>query len=926
MIFKQLIIFSSVIFMINGMFMNEDDRARLLAEAEPDEDLFLAEISTFDGGKSCLQIYQDIQRRCLEVDALVNQTLDEMTEFEDSDSCFVKFRCDINYALSDSLPNEFDDIVEITRESAVIMSGDTNGYWNLDRVDQSSLPLNKNDFESSHTGAGVNVYIVDTGVLVDHEQFEGRAQEGADFAFEGDAIDRHGHGTHCAGTALGKDTGVAKNANLIGVKVLGASGSGSTSGVIKGIEWAVRHQKHNYGGQPAVISLSLGGSKNNAMNSAARNAHKAGHIVVLAAGNNNGDACDVSPAGSGGDGRKGGPITVGSTDKQDRRSSFSNYGDCVDVFAPGSSIKSSWIGWGNNQYKTISGTSMATPLVAGIAATMLEKHGGNRNAAQDELLAIVSLNKLKDVRGNNNELIQTTRTGTVGSPTVKPTRPPTFSPAVLTVSGYTTTKFYPATFAVYPSSENTISGPLARTDNLCDPHKNNEYLGQIVMVERGGCMFYEKAKHLQNAGAIAVLITQDSYAEPFTPEYNGNGNDLTIPVAMISRRIGERFDNFITMTATWGLDPKISKPNPPTATQPPVSGTHAPTVPPTNKVVDESPKFNKIFKPNEIPGIMCATANKYQYIKKNVKSKSAEKCAKACLKHKNCKFINYRENADVNIRCQLLKKCDQMTATGDWIAYGRVKPSATNAPTSSSDSDFDKNFAPNEDKARKCKTSSSQYYIKRQLNQTIDECATLCTANPNCIYINYDAAAEKNKCDLIKKCKKITTKTKYSYKKIEVEPAGGFGARSGEVFYDTYFKTNQKGSQTSICQAVNEDQVILLDEILTRNDCAKACVENTDCNFINLGDNSCTLLKKCDLIEADATNEILSYEQFDAIDSLTVDESDVEETEEDSDGVTAAGFFAGMGTSIGIAGLAFAGWKYYTIIKSGAYASVTHGY
>ena len=238
-----------------------------------------------------------------------------------------------------------------------IMTADatqTNPPWGLDRIDQRNLPLNAT-YNYNWTGSGVRVYVIDTGIRTTHNQFGGRASNVFD-AFGGSGSDCNGHGTHVAGTVGGSTYGVAKSSMPRGVRVLDCNGSGSTSGVIAGVDWV----RQNFIA-PAVANMSLGGGASTALDNAVNSLSNAGVAIAVAAGNSNANACNSSPA------RAANAITTGSTTTTDARSSFSNFGTCVDLFAPGSGILSAWF-TSNTATATLSGTSMASPHVAGVAA------------------------------------------------------------------------------------------------------------------------------------------------------------------------------------------------------------------------------------------------------------------------------------------------------------------------------------------------------------------------------------------------------------------------------------------------------------------------------------------------------------------------------------------------------------------------------
>jgi subtilisin family serine protease len=246
----------------------------------------------------------------------------------------------------------------------------TGATWGLARIWHTDLPVGTTYVYNTGAGNGVDVYVIDTGILTTHQDFGGRATAVYNAITNEASTDLNGHGTHCAGTVAGNTYGVAKQAQLRAVKVLSASGSGSTTGVVAGVNY-VSNNKNT--ARKNVASMSLGGGASTALDSAVEQSISGGVTYSIAAGNDNANACNGSPA------RVSTAITVGATANNDARSSFSNFGTCVHVFAPGTSVTSDWIG-SNTATNTISGTSMATPHVAGVAALVLAQNLGTTPA------------------------------------------------------------------------------------------------------------------------------------------------------------------------------------------------------------------------------------------------------------------------------------------------------------------------------------------------------------------------------------------------------------------------------------------------------------------------------------------------------------------------------------------------------------------
>jgi subtilisin family serine protease len=322
------------------------------------------------------------------------------------------------------------NVAFVEQDRVITLSSTTqsNATWGLDRIDQRALPLSGTyTYETSATN--VHAYIIDTGIRSSHNDFGGRVQSACFDAFGGNCNDGNGHGTHVAGTVGGGTWGVAKGVRLYRVRVLDNNGSGSTSGVIAGIDWVTAsHTK------PAVANMSLGGGASTALDNAVRNSINAGVTYVVAAGN--GDflgrqqpACNYSPA------RVREALTVGATTSTDAKTSWSNYGECVDIFAPGASITSAWH-TSNTATNTISGTSMAAPHVAGVAALYL---ANNTTATPAQVFQAVMNNSTKNIVTNsstaNNHLLYSLFGG--GGTTPPPTNQPPVASFTYSCSGLT---------------------------------------------------------------------------------------------------------------------------------------------------------------------------------------------------------------------------------------------------------------------------------------------------------------------------------------------------------------------------------------------------------------------------------------------------------------------------------------------------------
>lgn len=301
-------------------------------------------------------------------------------------------------------------LVELIEQDQEVSITDTqySPPWGLDRIDQRYLPLSGTYSYSSY-GAGVTAYIIDTGIESAHWDFGGRAYNVYD-AFGGNGEDCNGHGTHVAGTVGGATYGVAKQVQLRGVRVLDCGGSGSWSGVIAGVDWV-----RLYGTRPAVANMSLGGGASSAVDTAVNNLSNSGVFVAVAAGNSNASACNYSPA------RASTVLTVAASDSNDYKASFSNYGSCVEVYAPGVNITSAYP-YGSTA--SLSGTSMASPHAAGVGALYKSMYGDVASSTvRNWIISNATANVILGNRtGTPNRLLATP--DVYSPPPPEPTDPP----------------------------------------------------------------------------------------------------------------------------------------------------------------------------------------------------------------------------------------------------------------------------------------------------------------------------------------------------------------------------------------------------------------------------------------------------------------------------------------------------------------------
>src|SRR3990170_4175007 len=395
--------------------------------------------------------------------------------------------------------------VELLEPDQLVQASATQSpaTWGLDRIDQRNLPLS-NSYTYNTTASNVHAYVMDTGLLGTHSQFTGRMGNGYTAIADGrGTTDCNGHGTHVAGTTGGTTYGVAKQVTIHPVRVLSCSGSGSNSGVIAGVDWVTANHV-----KPAVANMSLGGGASSALDSAVSNSISTGVSYAIAAGNSNANACNYSPA------RVSTAVTVGATTSSDARSSFSNYGSCLDIFAPGSSITSAWY-TSTTATNTISGTSMASPHVAGALALYLQTNpSASAATAANAIVMNATTGKVTSPgSGSPNRLLYSVFGGGGGGDTTPPTTSITSPANGATVSGTVTVSANASDNVGVSRVELFVDGSLHSTDTS-SPYS---FAWNTTTVANGGHSLqtraHDAAGNVGSSSVVSVTVSNTTSSE-----------------------------------------------------------------------------------------------------------------------------------------------------------------------------------------------------------------------------------------------------------------------------------------------------------------------------------------------------------------------------------------------------------------------------
>ena len=445
----------------------------------------------------------------------------------------------------------------------------TNATWGLDRIDQRALPLN-GSYLYERTGTGVTAYIIDTGIVPTHQEFDGRASVGTDLVGDGqNGIDCNGHGTHVAGTIGGSTYGVAKDVDLVAVRVFGCTGNTSWTTIIAAIDWVIGHHA---AGTPAVANMSISGTGISSVDTATNNLINDGVATAVAAGNGNvlgreANACNYSPA------RVPAAMTISATDITDKKASWANYGNCVDWFAPGVNITSAWF-TSASATNTISGTSMATPHTAGVAALYLESHPtASPTAVRDAIYNATTKAVVSSSRTTNNHLLHSLFPGGGGgtAPTAQFSANPTSGVAPLVVQFTDSSTGSPTSWswnfgdggtATTQSPSHTYSAAGVYTVSLTatnasgsDPEVKNNYITVTAPPTAPTAQF--SATPTSGQAPLPVQFTDASTGTPTSWAWNfGDGGTATTQSP--SHTYGTAGVYTVTLTATnaSGSDPE----------------------------------------------------------------------------------------------------------------------------------------------------------------------------------------------------------------------------------------------------------------------------------------------------------------------------------------------------------------------------------